>query len=206
MVAVLLLILVQFGAISIAFGKLGLSAGSAALLLVSSLIGSAINLPLLILRAQPDGRDLVPEPEFPDFTLPPYTGKTVLAINIGGGLIPVAFSGYLFFHQHLPLLELGLGIGLISLICYLLSRTVRRAGIGLPALVAPPVAALFAMFAAPGASAPIAYICCTLGMLIGADILRMRNVAHQRVPRASIGGAGTFDGVFITGIIATLLA
>lgn len=205
-VVVLLFTLIQFGAISIAFGKLGLSAGSAGLLLLSSLIGSAVNLPLLALRGRSEDADLIPEPEFPDFTLPPYTGKTTLAINIGGGLIPAAFSGYLVLHQDLPLRELGLGILLISLICYLLSRPVRRISVGLPALVAPLVAALFAVFATPDHSASTAYICGTLGMLIGTDLMGLPSLARQRIPRASIGGAGTFDGVFVTGIVAALLA
>jgi uncharacterized membrane protein len=45
-----------------------------------------------------------------------------------------------------------------------------------------------------------------LGTLIGADILNLPKVQGLAVPVASIGGAGTFDGIFLTGIIAVLLA
>ncbi|MDR9481040.1 MAG: DUF1614 domain-containing protein, partial [Spiribacter sp.] len=42
--------------------------------------------------------------------------------------------------------------------------------------------------------------------LLGADLMRLGNVRGLGSPIASIGGAGTFDGVFITGIVAVLLA
>ena len=55
-------------------------------------------------------------------------------------------------------------------------------------------------------SAPLAYISGTLGVLIGADLLRLGDIRKLGAPFASIGGAGTFDGIFITGIVAVLLA
>jgi uncharacterized membrane protein len=51
-----------------------------------------------------------------------------------------------------------------------------------------------------------AYVAGTLGTLIGGDLLHRRQVTTLATPVASIGGAGTFDGVFLTGIIAILLA
>jgi len=63
-----------------------------------------------------------------------------------------------------------------------------------------------AMPLAPQHSAPLAYICGTMGVLIGADILRLRDIPNLGAPIASIGGAGTFDGIFLTGIVAVLLA
>jgi uncharacterized membrane protein len=45
----------------------------------------------------------------------------------------------------------------------------------------------------------------TLGALIGADLTNLRGIGKLGAPMASIGGAGTFDGVFLTGIIAVLL-
>ncbi|MCW8828861.1 MAG: DUF1614 domain-containing protein, partial [Gammaproteobacteria bacterium] len=67
-------------------------------------------------------------------------------------------------------------------------------------------AALAAVLIAPEASAPLAYISGTLGVLIGADLLRLKDIRTMGAPFASIGGAGTFDGIFITGIVAVLLA
>jgi uncharacterized membrane protein len=42
--------------------------------------------------------------------------------------------------------------------------------------------------------------------LIGADLLNLDAVRGLGAPVASIGGAGTFDGIFLTGIMAVLLA
>jgi uncharacterized membrane protein len=76
----------------------------------------------------------------------------------------------------------------------------------MPLLLAPLTAALIAVVLYPAQSAPLAYICGTMGVLAGADLLRLKDVRRLGAPVASIGGAGTFDGVFITGIVAVLLA
>ena len=55
-------------------------------------------------------------------------------------------------------------------------------------------------------AAPLAYIAGTLGTLIGGDLLNLGLLPGLGAPVASIGGAGTFDGVFLTGILAVLLA
>ena len=54
--------------------------------------------------------------------------------------------------------------------------------------------------------AAVAYIGGSLGTLIGADLLNLSKVQGLGAPVVSIGGAGTFDGIFLTGIIAVLLA
>jgi uncharacterized membrane protein len=45
-----------------------------------------------------------------------------------------------------------------------------------------------------------------MGTLIGADLTNLDKVRGLGAPVASIGGAGTFDGIFLTGIVAVLLA
>jgi len=45
-----------------------------------------------------------------------------------------------------------------------------------------------------------------LGPLIGADLLHLRNIEALETGIASIGGAGTFDGIFLSSIIAAYLA
>jgi uncharacterized membrane protein len=47
---------------------------------------------------------------------------------------------------------------------------------------------------------------CSLGTLIGADLLNLDKVQGLGAPVVSIGGAGTFDGIFVIGILAVLLA
>jgi uncharacterized membrane protein len=55
-------------------------------------------------------------------------------------------------------------------------------------------------------AAPLAYIAGALGTLIGADLTNLDKVSGLGAPVASIGGAGTFDGIFLTGILAVILA
>jgi uncharacterized membrane protein len=41
---------------------------------------------------------------------------------------------------------------------------------------------------------------------LGADLANLGKVRKLGAPVASIGGAGTFDGIFIAGVTAVLLA
>jgi uncharacterized membrane protein len=154
------------------------------------------------------------EPEEPPPPLPawleqlqvPFTGTTLIAVNVGGCIIPSLFSVYLLAHNPLPLGDVALAIGVVTLVCNRLSRPVPRMGIAMPMLVAPFTAALTALLINPVHAAPLAYVSGTLGVLIGADLLRLGDIRKLGAPHASIGGAGTFDGIFITGIVAVLLA
>jgi uncharacterized membrane protein len=62
------------------------------------------------------------------------------------------------------------------------------------------------LLAPPELRAPSAYIASTLGILIGADLLNLGKIAQLGAPVASIGGAGTFDAIFLSGILAVLLS
>ncbi|MCW8958453.1 MAG: DUF1614 domain-containing protein [Gammaproteobacteria bacterium] len=198
---------IQLGLLRIAFDKLGLSASSAYLLLISSLMGSLINLPLFTLRTEgPPPAESPLKPLFPGFPAWRPSDRTLITFNVGGGMIPLVFSIYLFRHSGLTLLPVLQGVFFVSLISYLFSRPIKGLGIGMPMLIAPLSAALAAVLIAPEASAPLAYISGTLGVLIGADLLRLKDIRTMGAPFASIGGAGTFDGIFITGIVAVLLA
>ena len=66
-------------------------------------------------------------------------------------------------------------------------------------------AAIVAVMLDPDKAPALAYIGGTLGVLLGADILRLKDIGKLGEPVASIGGAGTFDGIFVTGIVAVLL-
>jgi len=204
---IFVIVLIQYGLVRIAFEKLELSASSAYLLLVSSLMGSMINLPLFRMRADPQPPAEVPkEAAFPGFPLWNFGDKILVVINVGGGLIPAAFCIYLIHYSNLSLLPVLQAVFFVTLISYFVSRPVKGLGIGMPILIAPLCAALIAVLLDPEMRAPLAYVSGTLGVLIGADLLRLKDIRRMGTPIASIGGAGTFDGVFITGIIAVLLA
>jgi len=202
-----LLLVIQLGLISLAFDKLGLTTSQGMLLLFASLFGSSLNLPVSSIPADPPQ----PQPQRTDIEadhlipLPPFTGRTIIAVNVGGCMVPVVFSASLIHHFPLSGQELLLAIALVSAVCYWLSRPVPGLGIGMPPLVAPLAAAIVSITVNHELAAPLAYICGTLGVLIGADLLRLKDVAKLGTPIAAIGGAGTFDGIFFTGIVAVLL-
>jgi len=205
---VLLMAIVQIGLVSIGFEKLGLSQQSAMLLLFSSLLGSVINLPLFSMK--------VDEPENPPApkqlygllrpALLPFNGQMQVMVNVGGCLIPITFSLFLYTHSAIEPTRVVLAIAIMSAIAYAMSRPIQGIGIGMPIFAAPIAAAIIAILVDPAHSAPLAYICGTTGVIIGADLLRIHNIRAFGVPFASIGGAGTFDGIFMTGLVAVLLA
>lgn len=207
LILVSLLIFIQLGILTIAFNKLGLSPTKAYLLLCCSLFGSAINLPLFTIQSDAEMQQMpLSRWRLLRMNHTVYEGKTLIAINVGGCLIPFAFSIYLLANTTIGFFSALLGIGLVSIVTFLFSRPIEGLGIGIPIFIAPISAALVALMIDPEYSAPLAYIAGTLGVIVGADLLRLKDIRHMGTPFASIGGAGTFDGIFITGIVAVLLA
>jgi len=204
---IFLVTVVQLDVLTIAFDKLGLSPQSAYLLFMTTLVGSIINLPLFTVKAAASTPDPVPSQfnRLFDLPLPRFEGKTLITVNVGGCLTPLGFSIYLLLYNPVNLLQAAFAIGGVATVSYLTSRPVQGLGIGIPIFVAPVAAALIAVMLNPEQSAPLAYIGGTLGVLIGADLLRLKDITTMGTPFASIGGAGTFDGIFITGIVAVLL-
>jgi uncharacterized membrane protein len=202
-----LVVLVQFQVIGIAFEKLGLSEHSAYLLLMTTLSGSLLNLPLFTVDMQ--------APADPRFQAPSWIrarpigipGKTIIAVNVGGCIVPLAFSAYLLTNSPASAGAALVCVAVVSAIAYATSRPIRGLGIGMPILIAPiGAAAIAAAIGASDTRAPLAYIGGTTGVLLGADLMRLKDIRKLGAPLASIGGAGSFDGIFVTGILAVLLA
>jgi len=147
--------------------------------------------------------------------------EQTVAVNVGGCIVPCLLSAW-FLWQMQAAGVLGAWVLLCVLIpalaCYLLARPMPGIGIGVPVLLPPAVAAMTAILLAPDAAllpdheslAPrAAYMAGALGTLLGADLahlLNRRTLAVLDAPLLSIGGAGTFDGIFLAGILAVLLA
>lgn len=201
-----LLGIIQFGVVTLTLGKLGLTTGHAFLLLFGSLLGSVINIPLFTIESV-QSREPVEPVSYGLLRLPrqPFTGRTLITVNVGGAVIPVVFSFYLLAHSGLNLIEVITSVALVTIISYRFSRPLTGIGIGMPIFIAPLAAAIISLIINPEQSPPLAYISGTLGVLVGADLMRLKDVRTLGTPLASIGGAGTFDGIFITGIIAVLL-
>lgn len=120
--------------------------------------------------------------------------------------MPVAFSLYLMAHNLLYPVQIATAVAAVAIVAHTVSRPIQGIDIGLPTLTAPLAAALTATILNPEQGAPLAYIGGTLGALIVSDLVRLKDIRKLGAPIAAIGGAGTFDGVFITGLVDVLLA
>lgn len=206
-VAVLLLIaFVQVGVFSYALGRLGIGPESALLLLLASLAGSVVNIPVARLRGNVTQLRQMVTVFGIRYVIPVLrSSRTTIAVNVGGALVPAALSGYLIVHDRLGWLALA-AVLIVALFTHAVARPVKGLGIVVPALLPGVFAAAVALVLHPAAVAGLAYAGGTLGTLLGADLLNLHRVRRLGAPVVSIGGAGTFDGVFITGIVAVLLA
>jgi uncharacterized membrane protein len=203
---ILLVALVMAGAISYAFDKIGLDPAVAFLLLFGCWLGSAVNIPLYRRHNEQVLVNQMASFFGLRFRVPLVARReTVVAVNVGGAVLPCLTAAYLLAITRYPTAAL-IGVGLIAAIAKALARPVPGVGIAMPAFVPPLAAALVALLLAPEQSPMVAYIAGTFGVLIGADLLNLRHLGQLRAPVVSIGGAGTFDGIFLTGIIAVLLA
>jgi uncharacterized membrane protein len=200
--------LLQIHIFEIAFLKLGLTPEAASFLLLGTLLGSAINLPLYSMQTKETGHLVMSPDRKPVWEIfqPAKEGKIVIAVNVGGCLIPVGLCLYFISLQLIDPIKIMVGITAITALSYNFSRLIPGLGVGMPVFLAPLASALVALALDSGHAAHLAYISGVFGVLIGADILRLKTIAALGTPVAAIGGAGTFDGIFITGIIAALLA
>ncbi len=195
-----------------AFVKLGIPSNLAMSLFLFAIIGSYINIPIKRIESK---SPMAPKGSVNFWGLKyqiPHTPHTttLLAINLGGAIIPIFISSWvfvsLFIHSYyILILKSILGIAIVAIVSYIFAKPVKGMGIALPAFIPPIVASLTALFIAPENPVAVAYISGTLGTLIGADLMHMKDIENLGAPVASIGGAGTFDGVFLSGIIAILL-
>jgi uncharacterized membrane protein len=129
---------------------------------------------------------------------------TVIAVNLGSAVIPTLLSLYLLVKHRLYARGL-MGIAIVAAVSYIKATPVRGLGIAVPFLILPLIAAGVALLLSRKLAPPLAYISGSLGILIGADLLNLNKIQGLGVPIASIGGAGTFDGIFLTSIVAVLL-
>ena len=138
------------------------------------------------------------------FYYPPVIQEQVLAVNFGGAVVPIVFSLYLL--PRAPFFPVVLATLTVSVICYLVARPVPGRGILIPAMVPPLAAALSAMVFARTNPGVAAYISGTVGTLIGADLMHLKDMRRTSQGVLSIGGAGVYDGIFLAGLIAAFIA
>jgi uncharacterized membrane protein len=193
--------------VEVAVAKLGFSPQIALLLFVLIVTTSTINIPLYRVETPVQLTD-----EFAALWLREFWGiplhrvesSTVVAVNVGGGLIPVALALYQFSQANA--LAILLVSAIVTLVSYYAARVVPGIGIQMNPLLAPLTAALSAMLIAAPSAAPVAFAGGVLGTVIGADLLHLKDIQGMSAGVLSIGGAGVFDGIALCGLFSLLLS
>ena len=202
-----LVILIQLRVLRYAYMRLGVGPGVALLLLFGSLIGSYFNIPITVLHGPPVRSGQIVDFFGMQYVVPlvvQWPG-TVVAVNVGGAVIPTLMSTYLVIRYQLWL-KAAIAIAVIAFIIHAMATPVAGIGIAVPVFAPVVITAILAFILSREYAAPLAYIGGSMGTLIGADLLNLDKISGLGAPVASIGGAGTFDGIFLTGILAVLLA
>src|SRR2546428_5724903 len=189
-----------------AYSQLGIAPRYFFTWLFLSLAGSYVNLP--IMRFSPE--EMTRLVEIPFYGVPyviptveTWPG-TILAVNVGGAIVPIVLSLILIVKNDLYR-NAAWGVAVVSLACYLLAEPVPGLGIAIPVFYPPVIAAVVALLLSRRLAAPPAYLCGSLGTLIGADLMNLGNIRGLGAPVMSIGGAGTFDRIFVTWLLAEVI-
>jgi uncharacterized membrane protein len=203
--------LIEINVIGYVFGALGLPPELAFLALLVSLIGSYVNIPLSQIEGGPIRPGAFVSRFGVRYRIPMRVAgqPTTIAINLGGAIVPILISAYVIAHQPSILISALIGTAMVAFVVNRFARPVPGLGIATPMFIPPIVAAIVGTLLAGGMhhhADGIAYVSGVLGTLIGADLMNLRKIRDLGAPVASIGGAGTFDGIFLTGIVAVLLA
>ena len=199
--------MVEVGILGYAYQTIGIKQRYIFFLLLMCFWGSYINIPIYQLPPEiirSGGQVTFFGIPYVIPTLTRWPG-TLIAVNVGGAVIPTMLSIYLIYKNQLFSTAL-IGVAVVSIVVHWLAHPVPGVGIAVPVLVPLVAATLVAMLLSTKYAPALAYISGTLGTLIGADLLNLGKIQGLGAPIASIGGAGTFDGIFTTGILAVLLA
>jgi uncharacterized membrane protein len=196
-----LIALLELRVIEAAYYKLGMSHRAITLLLLLSIFGSYINIPIATISSPHVTHHHVYNLSY----MPISADDTLIAINLGGAIIPLLLSVYLMLRVGGVMPALAATI-LVALLVHHFSRIVPGAGIAVPTFIPGFAAAILAVLLSRERRPAVAYVAGTMGCLLGADVMNLTLVARLNAPVASIGGAGTFDGIFVSGLIAVLLA
>ena len=206
-VFLIMFILLVLGALRRAYLSLGVRPGTAMLLLFGSLIGSYFNIPIANLPDERIVSNNVVEFFGMQYNMPmvEHWPGTIIAINVGGAVIPTLMSFYLLTTRELWTKGL-IAVAAVALVLHWLAEPVPGLGIAVPVFFPAVTTAVVAILLSRENAAPLAYIGGSLGTLIGADLTNLDKVRGLGAPVASSGDAATFDGIFLTGILAVLLA
>ncbi len=187
---VLLILLVEVRVLTYAYRKVGVHPRYAFAVMLLSLVGSVVDIPIFAIGPARAGAHVEPDRRGtergrradPDSRLVVSVARTRMYVRM------------------------LIGTAVVAAVVHSLAELVPGVGIAVPMIAPPLVAAGVALLLAFRRAPPVAYVAGSMGTLVGADLLNLGQIARLGAPVVSIGGAGTFDGVFLTGILAGLLA
>ena len=121
--------LIQIGLIRYVYARLGISPMSAILLLLASLFGAYVNIPIAQLPGQTEVVGQRVDFFGFEYVVPTEVDwpGTIIAINLGGAVIPIALSIYLLFKNNIWLPAI-IATAVVSAVCYAVAEPVRGAG------------------------------------------------------------------------------
>ncbi len=201
---------VFFVATQTAFEKTGFTGYQFLVILGATLLGSYVDIPVWTIKnskpyvALREVRVFWVTYRIPEVVM--AEKRTVIAVNAGGALVPLLISSYLLYLHPTSWLGISVSTALTAVVVRMVARYVEGVGVVAPSFL-PPIAAVF--FSIPfgtGSLAVTAYVAGTVGTLVGADLANLGRISEGGASVASIGGAGKFDGIFLTGIVAVLIA
>lgn len=203
----IVVVFIEIGVLEYAYERIGISRRYVFSLLLLSLLGSYVNIPV----AEIPGQKIIANKEIfyygMLYVIPSVQElpRTIIALNVGGAVVPTVVSLYLMV-KHAVYIRGIIGIVVVTAVVHALAQPVPGLGIAVPTFIPPLLAAATALALSRQTAPVLAYISGSLGTLIGADLMNLDKIQSTVASFASIGGAGTFDGIFLTGIIAVLLA
>jgi uncharacterized membrane protein len=229
MLYLFMLLLSLFSVISIVFlllgdllvSVLGIPAQWVGIFLFVSLFGSFVNIPAATLESKvPIVRVREVNAFGVKWQVPRVSvgvTRTQIMINVGGAVLPIIVSGYLL---GMPLIQasgnavdeylaIATVLVIVSVFVNKSARVIEGLGVATPAL-APPLVTVLATILVDfintlHSPVQVAYIGGDLGYPHWGGFLNLNRVRDMGAPVVSIGGAGTFDGIYLTGIVSVLL-
>jgi uncharacterized membrane protein len=203
---VFLVLFIEIGLLTYAYERIGIGRRHMFALLVLSFLGSYVNIPVYELSPHAVESGQIGSFGGMLYVIPEVTNwpATIIAVNVGGAVIPALLSFFLLVRNRLYLRGL-VAVAIVTFCVHAVAYPVKGVGIAEPTFVPPLISTMVALLLSREYAPPLAYIAGSLGTLIGADLLNLGKVQGLGAPVASIGGAGTFDGIFVTGILSVLL-
>lgn len=213
----LLMPLILVDLMSTALERLHLSRQVAALAVFAIIFGGLVNIPVYRLsRTEEQLVDL--------FGVYGYWGwfprlqrirrETIIAVNLGGCVVPLLLAAWQVIQMTRinaanPWMLMTLIAAASIFVCYRVARPVEGIGIMMPGFAAPLTCVGLTWLLLPIDSphrVSVAFVAGVLGPLVGADLLHLKDITRISTGMLSIGGAGTFDGIVLSGVLAALLA